>query len=248
MINYLKSEIYRMSQMKSTYLLPIGLSLLLLVMVLLVVLNPVPDRDNSELLFFTVQNMLFVVPLQIPLIVQTIFSDEHGNGTFKNSVSYGVNRQTLYIGKMILSIIFPLMFFAIALGVFLLTSNLLIDINATEQLAFLTNIMKSTPVLIALLFFAQMLTFVVKKISLQWGVFFALLLALPGMLLWVGNVTGITFLGTIFNFTPLGLLMQNSMVVITGETAPWSHLLIVMVIYAGLSAIIGLMSFSKQDI
>jgi len=248
MINYLKSEIYRMSQIKSTYLFPIGLTLFFLGMLGLVILTPVEGRDSSELLFFSVSNLLFVFPLQIPLMAQTVFADEHGNGTFKNSISYGVDRKTLFIGKLILTLLYPALVFLIAMSIFLISTNLLMDVNPVEQQIFLTSIMKSLPALLALFFFANMLSFVIKKISLQWGAYFAVALGLPTMLVWIQSVTGWRVLGALFNFTPIGLLMQINIAVLTGQMAKWSDLWLVLVVYAVVSIAIGLVSFSKQDV
>ena len=248
MINYLKSELYRISQMKSTYILPFGMSLILLLMVILVVAEPVYDRSDSELLFFTVSNMLFVVPLQIPLLTQTIFADEHGNGTFKNSVSYGLSRRTLYISKLILTLVIPMIYFGIALGTFLLSANLLLEIDPAEQAVFLDGLLKGVPAILALLFFSNLLSFVVKKISVQWSVFFAIALAFPGMLIWVGSVTGWQILGTLFNYTPFGIILTLNMATLIGDTVSWGTLLSVMMGYGLVSTVIGLLSFKKQDI
>jgi len=248
MINYLKSELYRMSQVKSTYILPLGMALMLFFMVVMVVANPVDDRSNSELLFFTVSNLLFVVPLQIPLLTQTIFADEHGNGTFKNSVSYGVSRTTLYFGKLILTLVVPMIYFSLAIGVFLLSANLMIDIEPADQAAFLDGLLRGVPALLALLFFSNLLSFVVKKISVQWSVFFALALAFPGMLIWMGSVTGWPFLGVLFDHTPFGIILTLNMTTLLGDTVTWGTLLSVMAGYGLVSTVIGLVSFKKQDI
>ena len=217
-------------------------------MVVLVVAEPVVNRSDSELLFFTVSNMLFVVPLQIPLLTQTIFADEYGNGTFKNSVSYGVSRTTLYFGKLILTLVVPMIYFSIAIGVFLLSANVLLEIDPTEQTAFLDGLLRGVPAILALLFFSNLLSFVVKKISVQWSAFFALALAFPGMLVWVGSVTGWSFLGVLFNYTPFGIILTLNMTTLLGETVSWGTLLYVMVGYGLASTAIGLFSFNKQAI
>lgn len=105
MLNYLKSEFYRILHGREIYWATGTLAGLTVLMNLTLF---VFDRMTSDFQYSTVRFslnmltgsmvMLFMAGL---IIVVFLFSDEHKNGTLKNAISYGISRNAFFTGKCI---------------------------------------------------------------------------------------------------------------------------------------------------
>lgn len=141
MSNYLKSELYRILHCKFTYVfIAISSVLLLSSSVLLAIVKHVDDSFPyaiTDFAFGIVNSNLLIVYLLCIIVSNMIFGNEHYNHTFKNTVSYGIPRGKIYIGKFLIESIYALVALMIILGIHILGAFLLLENTGTESLRIL---------------------------------------------------------------------------------------------------------------
>jgi ABC-2 type transport system permease protein len=137
MSSYLKSEFYRLIHNKWSYLF-IGICSLLLLSSN-IVLAAVKSTDSSfqyANTYFSFSNaytnMLMVFILCI-LVAIMIFGNEHNNHTMKNSITYGIPRGTIFIGKFFIQIIYAIIALAIISAVHILSGYLMLENSGPKQ-------------------------------------------------------------------------------------------------------------------
>ncbi len=141
MNRYIKSELYRMLRMKGTYLFILISSLLLVSANIVLAAVKLSDKTfpyaTTDFAFSNVEgNMLMILFLCIMVAVM-VFSNEHNNHTMKNSISFGITRNTLYFGKFIVQILYALVAFIIIIGIEILSAYLLLSNSGTAALVLL---------------------------------------------------------------------------------------------------------------
>jgi len=249
MVNYLKSEIYRIKLMKFTYLLPLSLLLFIFAMLGLTYLV---GYNNASFIFTFTQSSLSAVLFLLPFLVNMIFADEYGNGTFKNSVAYGVDRKVLYFGKLILMTSYAVLVSIVVLMLFIFGTNILMENGTTydieSQRLFITAIFHSIPVFLAVLSFSHMLIFVTKKTSSHWAIYFLIIIGFPTLLarLQFGMDNGVVNL--LLSTTPMNLLINIATGSLRSVPLEYEYLPIVFLLYTVVSLFIGLKFFAKQDV
>ena len=141
MINYIKSEFYRLLHSKGSYLfIIICTALLLSANIILALVGrseasfPYDSTAFTLGLFYTDLPMVFLLCVSV---VSTVFGNEHTNHTMKNSVSFGLSRGCIYIGKFLVEIIYSLVAFLIIGGVFVGSSYLLLENSNVGELELL---------------------------------------------------------------------------------------------------------------
>lgn len=159
MINYIRSELYRLLRNRGAYLFVLICSALLTsanVVLAAVAHNevnfPYANTDFAFGLFYTSFNILFLLCITVASIV---FGNEHNNHSLKNSISYGINRGSIYSGKLIVEIIYALVAFTVITGVDIGTAYLLLEDSGPESLKLLY---ETSFVALPLLLFALSLT------------------------------------------------------------------------------------------
>lgn len=138
MINYIRSEFYRLLRNRSAYLFILVCSALITsahVLLAVVAHNepnfPYATTDFALSLFYTGLSIVFLLCITVASI---IFGNEHTNHTLKNSISYGINRGSIYFGKLIVEMIYALIAFAIITGVDIGSAYLLLEDSGPESL------------------------------------------------------------------------------------------------------------------
>ncbi|HKM35755.1 MAG TPA: ABC transporter permease [Lachnospiraceae bacterium] len=138
MINYIKSELYRIIRMKGIYILAIICGGLLIAMNLVLFFagsgKPEFPYDATGFSFSMVEGSVQFVFILTLCIAGIIFADEYKNKTLMNSIAFGYSRMQLYFGKMIVSIIVAFVTFSVVLGVFIGSSYLLLENSGTDAL------------------------------------------------------------------------------------------------------------------
>ena len=256
MINYLKSEIYRMSLMKSTYLLPITLLGFIFFMLgltyFLALDNPNFPYNNARFIFTFTQSSIAVVLFILPFLVNNIFADEYENGTFKNCVAYGVDRKVLYLGKLILMVSYAVLVSAVILVLFILGTNILMESGTTydieSQRLFIIAIFQSSPVFLAVLSFSHMLSFVTKKTSSHWVIYFLIIIAFPTVLARLQFGMDSRFVNLLFSLTPMNSLTTIATGPLMGVPLEYRYLSIAFLLYTIVNLFVGLKFFAKQDV
>lgn len=131
MLNYVKSEWYRVIHSKEIYLTTGFLSLLIVCVNLIsfiansaIVDYPYATVSFSFNILISSLNGLFIVGSVISVI---LFGDERKNGTLKNAVAYGILKESIFFGKCIISISSGFFSLAIILVFYIGSACLLLD-------------------------------------------------------------------------------------------------------------------------
>ncbi len=141
MINYIRSELYRLVRNRTAYIFILICSALLTSanVVLAGVAHkdknfPYANTDFALGLFYTSLPVVFLLCISVASIV---FGNEHNNHTLKNSISYGINRGSIYFGKFIVEIFYALIAFAVITGIDIGTAYLLLEDSGPRSLELL---------------------------------------------------------------------------------------------------------------
>jgi ABC-type transport system involved in multi-copper enzyme maturation permease subunit len=194
MLNYLKSEFYRILHNKVTYLFIIICSILLVSAN--VVLAAVKATDEkfpyattkfSLGLFYSDFMMVLLLCIAVAAI---IFGNEHNNHTMKNSISYGISRGKIYCGKLIVELLYAFAAFILITGIYIGSSYLLLENSGSGHLELL---FETSFAVLPLLIFAVGATncflFLLESTGSSIGAVVGLLMGLP----LVCNLLGMKF-------------------------------------------------------
>ena len=245
MINYLKSEGYRVLRMKSVYMIPLFVLGLLLFMLGLTWLTALGDPkflyNNTQFIYRFSQGSLVFLIFIIPFLVNTMFADEYKNGTFKNTLAYGVSRITLYFGKLIMVTLVSMVMSVIILLVFIPSVELLMENSgANYRHEFLRAVIYYIPLLLASLTLSHMLSFVTQKTGTHFGIYYLIVFALPQILFFLTKLSLVIPEGVLKLFPYY--IMAN---VIMERPLFFGGILFV---YFSITSIIGVKLFSRRDI
>ncbi len=141
MINYLKSETYRVLHRKSTYIF-IGICSLLL-MSSNIVLAAVKQSDGTfpyattKFAFSLAYTGISMVYILCIVVSNMIYSNEYRNNTMKNCVAYGIPRETIYFGKFIMQLIYSVIALFVIIGIYITSAYLLLENSGAAELGIL---------------------------------------------------------------------------------------------------------------
>ncbi|MCH5274848.1 MAG: ABC transporter permease [Lachnospiraceae bacterium] len=168
MLNYIKSELYRISHSKGIYILCGICTALLLIMNLL--LNAIWQSEptfgyaNTTFVFYTACTFINVVLMLTIVMGAIVFGDEYKNRTLGNSIAFGGSPIKIYLGKIIVSLIVAFLSLTVVLAIFIASSYLLLEDSGIEMLqAFLGTYLANSPILVAGLLAALTLCFLLRS-------------------------------------------------------------------------------------
>ena len=183
MLNYIKSEFYRVFHGKEVYVITLTLSGLLLAMNLaLFAFDRLTPNFPYAIVRFSMNTLtssmsfLFIAAL---IIVGFLFSDEYKNGTMKNVFAFGISRKSFFTGKCIVCGTMALASMTVILAVYVGSTYLLL--NEPESLPLeqlLKGIVSTLPAAFAALILAVALFCIFKKegtavlcwLGIIWGI------------------------------------------------------------------------------
>jgi ABC-2 type transport system permease protein len=209
MINYLKSEFYRIFHAKSTYLFIIICSALLISasILLAIVKLSEPDFPYATTYFaisLMISNVMIVYFLCIT-VSNMIFGNEHTNHTLKNTISYGISRSTIYFGKLIVQIVYAFLAFTLIVGCYIGSSYLLLENSGPEIMELLFKMYAAVvPMFLFALAATNCFTFIMDSAA-------GSIAATCGLMIGFPIVTGFLgmkfeFINKISNITPWNLI------------------------------------------
>ncbi len=194
MSSYIKSELYRMIHSKKPFLfVAICSGLLIASNIVLAVLKGVEPSFPYATTQFSVGNFMssltFVFILCITVASQ-VFGNEHSNHTFKNTISFGISRGTVYFGKWIVSVIYAIVAFFIITGIHVASAYLLLENSNVNEVAELLKIfLAAFPLFLFALTVANCFAFLFEGSGAAIGADVGLLVAVPI----VSNFLGMKF-------------------------------------------------------
>lgn len=141
MINYLKSELYRILYRKGTYLFILICSALLVSSnVVLALVDKAEENFPYATTYFSLGNLITNFPFIFLIcigVASMIFGNEHNNHTMKNNISYGLSRGRIYFGKFIIEVIYSLIAFFIISGCHVGSAYLILEHSSPKVLEML---------------------------------------------------------------------------------------------------------------
>lgn len=134
MLNYVKSEWYRIVHGRELYLFTGALCAIVLAgNVLLWVMSTTPDFPYATVRF-SMSNLISMLTLlffMAGLLVWVLFADDRKDGTFKNAIVHGCSRRDLFVGKCLVATALGLCVMAVVLAVYVGSAVLLLE-GSTE--------------------------------------------------------------------------------------------------------------------
>lgn len=258
MLSYLKSEFYRLYHNKGSYLFIAVCSLLLLSsnLVLFFVKRMEPTFPYASTYFaFSCfySSLLFVFFLCI-WVATSVFGNEHFNHTMKNSISYGINRANIYLGKLIVEMVYAILAFAIITAINIVSAYLLLENSGIEHLMLL---LKSCfvvmPLLLCAIAAANCFLFLMESNGAAIGAAVGLLLAFP----LISNFLGMKFklFSEISKIMPYNMISNMAFDFQKAElTLPWSgnsgyyYYWLIGILELIIITVIGIIIFRKKEI
>lgn len=164
MPNYLKSELYRLVRKKAVSFF---LALCILGPFFITVLTASTGGElyaNTEFAFKAALSMWSLLFFIVPILVSLLVSDEFTDGTFKNTVAYGISRNTLFYGKWIIELLLLIVswmvtYISLTASVFLMLPNT----GMSYFLDFTYAILGVLPLVLAALTVSHCLCFLTEK-------------------------------------------------------------------------------------
>lgn len=257
MLNYLKSEFYRVLYNKSTYFFVAVCSLLLLSSNL--VLAAVKSADEAfpyANTAFSIVNLAsnfgFVFILCV-MVTGIIFNNEYNNHTFKNCVSYGIPRGTIYFGKLIVQFVYAMITFIIIIGVHVGSAYLLLENSGPGIMdMLLQTCVADIPLLLFSLAAANCFYFIIEGTGGAVSAAVGLILAIPHIFNFLGMK--FEFFRTVANVLPWNLLsnikfnLESNSVQLFWEKNGNLYYWLAGMIQMSIIIAIGYLLFSKKEI
>lgn len=189
MMNYLKSELYRLSRKKSIYLFFSICVIAPLMMTVMTLSANSENYTNTEFVFRFVHNAWSILVFIVPIIVSLIQTDDFTDGTFKNMISFGLSRKAIFISKWILSVLFLLAawlltYLTLTIGVFALLPNT----GNSNFISFNFSMLGVLPLVLAAVTVSHCICFLTGKTMMHILIYLLLMMLLPEFYYMYANI------------------------------------------------------------
>lgn len=258
MMNYMKSEMYRILNTKG-FALMIGIFcglILLMNVVNAIALKKIPDFPYGTTDFsFGMLTSDPTILLYITLIIgSVVFGDANKNNTLKNVVAFGITRKQIFFGKYIVSILASFICLGVVLIAYVGSTYALLENSGVEHLqAFFRAIGGSLPGCLAALILTISLFLVIENAGTVTLIWVSLMTLIPTVLALVGSK--VELIHTISRWIPYCALKEVERNPVTRIfMGPWDTTEgLTRCIVGGAIAILifgayGLLGFQKKDI
>ncbi|MDO5411834.1 MAG: ABC transporter permease [Lachnospiraceae bacterium] len=191
MMNYIKSEWYRITRNKDIYFLTGAIAgLCVLMNVILFVSNhTIPDFRYGTVRFSMNLGIggLQILMMTGAFLAAFLFGNAKQNGTLKNVIAYGVSRKTIFIGECIVCTAVAFCSLAVILAVYIPSALLLLDGPSGKPLqVFFKGVGATLPSAVAAVILAVVLINVFDKAISAVGLWWAIMIAVPQVCFFVG--------------------------------------------------------------
>lgn len=255
MLNYIKSELYRTKHRRYSYGFIITCSLIVLLGCI-----GYWYLGNSFKQDFSMGHVIYMATQMLPaiyfltlIIVDNIFSEEYKHHTLKNTISMGVDRRNIYMGKFIVEIIYAVISFIIIIGVLFLSSYFLLGfetgalgMNTAEIIKwFAVKTIAIFPILITGIALANFLAFLINN-----NTYFAF--AFVGMMFLPSKIVSIFAmfnpnLGELINILPSHIFdMMPTEGYVAGDIIMRSY--IMGIVYVVIFSVVGIILFKRKEV
>jgi len=253
MLNYIKSELYKTTHRKYPYIV-IGVLSLICILVNIWVASimkrhPGIDRISMSEILMASTGMFTMIYYTVIMIVDIVFSDEYKHQTLKNTVSFGINRTKIYLGKFISELIVAIVSLVIVTSVLILSSYIFIGPDGATAVEALKNfgpkLIAVFPLWVVGLAIANLLAFNIKNNNILAFAYLGVVAVFPGIV------------SILANFKPIfvkiqSILVSNQIKLITSQdiisSGDIAKCYVLGIIYVTLITAIGVVSFRRREI
>jgi ABC-2 type transport system permease protein len=253
MLNYIKSELYRTTHRKYPYVLVGSLSLICILVNVLAVLLMKEYPQNTRV---SISDMLMIstglftmIYYAVLMIVDIVFSDEHKHQTLKNTVSFGINRTKIYLGKFISELIVAIVSLAIVTTVLILSSYIFLGSDGATTVEALKNfgtkLLAVFPLWLTGIAIANLLAFNIKNNNIFAFAYLGVVAVFPGIIKLLG------YYKPIFVKIQSYLVSYNIKFIVAQDrilSEDITKFYVLGIVYITLITVIGIMSFRRTEI
>ncbi len=191
MMNYLKSEWYRVIHGSELYRMTGILCAVVLAMnVLLYAMTFTDDMFPYATVRFSLSNLMYTLTALFVLgsvLAAMLYADDRKNGTMKNAIVHGCSRTSLFIGKCIVSLAAGFICMVVVLAVYIGSAALLLEGPAVEpSVDLLVAIVAALPSTAAIVVLAVALDGFFSKTTSAVVAFVAIVFVIPQAIAIVG--------------------------------------------------------------
>ncbi len=253
MLNYIKSELYKTTHRKYPYMV---VGILSLICILVNILAASFIKKQPEMFSISMSEVLMVstsmfgmIYYAVIMIVDIVFSDEYKHQTLKNTVSFGINRTKIYLGKFISELIVAIVSLVIVTIVLILSSYIFLGSDGATTVEAFKNfgakLIAVFPLWVVGLAIANLLAFNIKNNNTLAFAYLGVVAVFPGIV------------SILANFKPIFVKIQSILVsnqinfiksqeIISSGDIAKSYVL--GIVYVILLTAIGIVSFRKREI
>ena len=257
MINYIKSELYRNLRSKGNYIFIaslIGFGVFCNIVLYLLAKNFTDfPFATTEFAFTSLYSSLSLLMYLCASAVTLTWGQEYKNNTLKNTVSFGISRNSIYFSKLLISIIYTFIVGILVSAAFIISAYLLLENSGIEELKLLINsLITAIPILLISITLTNSLNFIMEKEMNRVISWISIIIIIPFLLNMLGQK--IELFKTISSYMPINIIKatfdETTMELVLGWTTPEGILksIIVGVIGCVLFYFIGLEVFKKKEI
>ncbi|SEW41521.1 ABC transporter permease [[Clostridium] fimetarium] len=256
MLNYIKSELYRIRTSKGTYVMFILFSVLVVLFNLMIYGFKMADSTfpyaTTKFSLGTLADSLQMLILICLVIASVVFAGEFKNNTIKNIVSFGISKTQMYIGKYIVTLLFAFILMPVVAFMYALSAYLLLDNSGSQYLIlFIKSLVINLPIFISCITLGMALFFAVQNEVTGYWIWGTIIVIVPMVLALIGMK--VDLLADIAKWLPWNLVASGEMTD-TGYVYEWgTYSGAVKSIISGVGFsivffIIGITTFRKTEI
>jgi len=256
MLNYIKSELYRIRTSKGTYVMFILFSVLVVLFNLMIYGFKMADSTfpyaTTKFSLGTLADSLQMLILICLVIASVVFAGEFKNNTIKNIVSFGISKTQMYIGKYIVTLLFAFILMPVVAFIYALSAYILLDNSGSQYLIlFIKSLVINLPIFISCITLGMALFFAVQNEVTGYWIWGTIIVIVPMVLALIGMK--VDLLADIAKWLPWNLVASGEMTD-TGYVYEWgTYSGAVKSIISGVGFsivffIIGITTFRKTEI
>lgn len=258
MLNYLKSDCYRVVREKTIYIYAIAFAGIVIAAALVLAgVAKAAGTDfpyaNTRFLFLNIQTTCGAAVMAFYFLENMIIGEEIQHKTLKNSVSYGISRGKIFWEKFLLGVLIVIPIALVVIGCSVASGYLLLEHSEIWYLESLLKVLVGCfPLALATIALYHVLMLLCESMNMTLGVFATVYVVIPMISRWLGLRYEV--FAKIYRYSPYGLMtetqrMEDGRVLMGGNTPEgmmtcWA----VGISLTAVTLLIGYILFQKKEI
>jgi len=224
MLNYIKSELYRIRTSKGTYVMFVLFSVLVILYNIMIYGFKMADSTfpygTTKFSLGTLSGSLQMLLIICLVIASVVFAGEFKNNTIKNVVSFGISKTQMYIGKYIVTLLFAFILMPVVALMYALSAYILLDNSGSKYLIeFIKALVINLPIYISCITLGMALFFAVQNEVTGYWIWGTIIVIVPMVLALIGMK--VDLLADIAKWLPWNLVASGKMTD-TGYVYEWA--------------------------